>query len=164
MRALVLIILSSFLVTTGIGSRTATAQELVELGKLDCFIDGGTGFVFGSSRDISCVFTSSEAEWGDDNYFGAINKFGIDIGKTEEGYMTWLVVAAALTDYSPGFLSGDYIGASASASFTVGLGANVLVGGSGKSFALQPLSLQTQSGINFAAGIAELELRSVLAE
>lgn len=140
----------------------AHSDDLIELGRLECFIDAGGSFVIGSSKDISCVFTSNNAEWGEDNYFGVINRLGIDIGTTGEGYMTWLVVAATGKDWEPGFLAGDYIGAGASASFAVGLGANVLVGGgSGKSFALQPLSLQTQKGINVAAGIAELQLRSI---
>ncbi len=138
------------------------AQDLIELGKLECFVDEGTGFILGSSKDISCVFTSNDTAWGEDNYFGAINRLGIDIGKTEEGFITWIVVAAALEEYKPGFLAGDYIGASASASFAVGLGANALIGGSGKSFALQPFSIETQKGLNFAAGIAELELRSIV--
>ena len=143
------------------GHRQAQAQELVELGTLECFIDEGTGFIIGSSKDISCVFSSNEADWGEDNYFGVINRLGIDIGKTEEGFISWLVVAAALQEYQPGFLAGDYIGAGAEASLAVGLGANVLVGGSSKSIALQPLSVQTQTGLNFAAGIAEIELRSI---
>lgn len=137
------------------------AEQTIELGRLECFIDGGSGFVIGSSKDISCVFTSQDVEWGEDNYFGVINKLGIDVGSTEEGYMSWLVVAATGARWEPGFLAGDYLGASANASVAIGLGANVLVGGSGKSFALQPLSIQTQTGVNFAAGIAELELRSI---
>lgn len=149
---------------TGFHPTEARSQELIELGRMECFIDEGTGFLIGSSKDVSCVFTSANAEWGEDNYFGVINRLGIDIGKTEQGYITWLVVAATLFDYKPGFLSGDYIGAGASASFAVGLGANVLVGGSGKAFALQPLSLQTQTGVNFAAGIAELQLRSIFSD
>ena len=147
-----------------LASPTAKAQDLIELGTLECFVDEGTGFIIGSSKDISCVFTSNDTVWGEDNYFGAINRLGIDIGKTEEGFITWVVVAAALEEYKPGFLAGDYIGASASASFAVGLGANALVGGSGKSVALQPFSIETQTGLNFAAGIAELELRSIVAE
>ena len=142
----------------------ARSQDLIELGKLECFVDEGTGFLIGSSKDVSCVFTSNETEWGEDNYFGAINRLGIDIGRTEEGFITWIVVAAALQEYRPGFLAGDYVGASASASFAVGLGANALIGGSGKSIALQPFSIETQTGLNFAAGIAELELRSINAQ
>lgn len=144
--------------------RPAFAQDLIELGKLECFVDEGTGFIIGSSKDISCVFTSNDTAWGEDNYFGVINKIGIDIGSTEEGFITWIVVAAALQEYKPGFLAGDYLGASASASFSIGLGANALVGGSGKSFALQPFSIETQKGLNFAAGVAEMELRSINAE
>ncbi|TIX53001.1 MAG: DUF992 domain-containing protein, partial [Mesorhizobium sp.] len=37
---------------------TAYAQDQgVELGVLDCAIGGGTGFIFGSSKDLSCTFT-----------------------------------------------------------------------------------------------------------
>jgi hypothetical protein len=42
-----------------------------------------------------------------------------------------------------------------------GLGANVLVGGSNRTIALQPLSLQGQAGLNVAAGVAGIELRWV---
>ena len=165
MRSTATILFSLFALVLIIASpKHVQAQELIELGKLECFVDEGTGFIIGSSKDISCVFTSNDTAWGEDNYFGAINRLGIDIGTTEEGFITWIVVAAALQDYQPGFLAGDYIGASASASFAVGLGANALVGGSGKSFALQPFSIETQKGLNFAAGIAELELRSIVAE
>ncbi|MDJ0613348.1 MAG: DUF992 domain-containing protein [Rhizobiaceae bacterium] len=165
MRTITAILCSVFaLGLTNAAPNPAHAQELIELGKLECFVDEGTGFILGSSKDISCVFTSNDTAWGEDNYFGAINRIGIDIGTTEEGFITWIVVAAALEEYKPGFLAGDYIGASASASFAVGLGANALVGGSGKSLALQPFSIETQKGLNFAAGIAELELRSIVAE
>ena len=39
-----------------------------------------------------------------------------------------------------------------------GLGANVLVGGSGATLALQPLSVQGQLGLDIAAGIGSLDL------
>ena len=39
-----------------------------------------------------------------------------------------------------------------------GVGANALVGGSNRSVALQPLSVQGQVGLNAAAGIGALEL------
>ena len=40
-----------------------------------------------------------------------------------------------------------------------GLGANVLLGGSNNTVALQPLSVSTSVGLNFALGVAELRLR-----
>jgi hypothetical protein len=55
-------------------------------------------------------------------------------------------------------LAGVYVGATAEASLVVGLGANVLVGGSKKQFALQPLSVQAQAGVNIAVGVGELDL------
>ena len=137
------------------------AQETVKLGLLECYVDAGSGFIIGSTKDVSCVFSPAGAEALEDNYFGVISKLGLDIGSTEQAYMTWLVVAPTTIGFQPGFLAGDYIGATASATFTIGLGANVLIGGSSKTFALQPLSLETQTGLNLAAGIAELELRSI---
>ena len=40
-----------------------------------------------------------------------------------------------------------------------GAGANVLVGGSNRTVSLQPVSVQGQTGLNLAAGVAELTLR-----
>ena len=55
-------------------------------------------------------------------------------------------------------LTGTYTGASAEVSVAAGLGANVLVGGSNRTVALQPLSVQGQVGLDIAAGIGQLEL------
>jgi hypothetical protein len=71
--------------------------------------------------------------------------------------MTWAVFAPG--KLKAGSLAGSYGGVSAKATIGVGLGANVLVGGLNKTIALQPLSVQTQTGLNIAAGIAGLRLR-----
>ena len=55
-------------------------------------------------------------------------------------------------------LAGTYTGATAEVSVAAGLGANVLVGGSNRTVALQPLSVQGQVGLDIAAGIGQLEL------
>ena len=75
--------------------------------------------------------------------------------------MQWLVLAPSSHVYAPGALAGDYIGASAEVSAAVGGGANVLVGGSNRSFTLQPVSVQAQTGLNVAVGVAQFQLRSV---
>ena len=49
----------------------------------------------------------------------------------------------------------------ANASIGVGGGGNFLVGGPSNAYALQPLSVQGQTGLNVAAGIAGLELQPV---
>jgi hypothetical protein len=71
--------------------------------------------------------------------------------------IVWTVVAPT-ANLGPGALSGTYTGATASATVGVGLGANVLVGGSGNSIALQPVSIEATTGLNVAAGIAEMTL------
>ena len=53
--------------------------------------------------------------------------------------------------------AGTYTGASAEMSIAAGLGANVLVGGSNHTLALQPLSVQGQIGLD-AAGVGSLDL------
>ena len=58
-----------------------------------------------------------------------------------------------------GALAGGYAGVSAEATAGLGIGANALLGGSNKSIALQPLSVQGQEGLNIAVGVAELRLR-----
>ena len=49
-----------------------------------------------------------------------------------------------------GALAGSYVGVGAEATAGAGLGANALVGGTGRSFSLQPLSVQGQTGVNIA--------------
>lgn len=140
---------------------TARAQDRgVELGTLECAISGGTGFIFGSSKDLSCTFTPTDKTFAPEAYFGAVNKYGLDIGTTRQAVMRWLVLTPLKNIYAPGALAGDYIGASAEVTAAVGAGANLLVGGSSEAFTLQPLSLQTQTGVNLAIGVSQFQLRS----
>ena len=63
--------------------------------------------------------------------------------------------------YQPGALAGSYGGLSAEATVGVGVGANALIGGSSKTFVLQPLSVQAQEGLNLAIGFTDFELHAV---
>ena len=73
--------------------------------------------------------------------------------------MAWVVLAPT-NGVHHGALAGKYVGASGGASLGVGPSANVLVGGSHRSFALQPLSVEGQVGVNLALGVAGLTLHS----
>lgn len=139
---------------------TVHAQEGVKLGLLDCVVEGGAGFIIGSTKDVSCTYAPADEAMPAEQYFGVISKFGLDIGVTGATIMQWLVLAPAPDVYEPGALAGDYVGASAEASAGVGVGANLLVGGSDESFTLQPVSVQTQTGVNLALGVTSFELRS----
>ena len=128
----------------------------VRVGALNCVIEGGVGLILGSKKGMICTFKPSNGR--SEKYRGSITRVGVDIGVTGKAYMTWAVFAPG--KLKRGSLAGDYGGAGAEATIGVGLGANVLVGGFKKSVALQPLSVQGQTGLNVAAGVAGLKLRS----
>lgn len=141
-------------------SAPASAATPFKVGVLKCKIAGGIGWVFGSSKDLTCVFDPAADGKPNEEYTGSISRFGIDIGVTEKTEAVWGVLAVK-EEYSHGSLAGHYGGVSAEATFGVGLGANVLIGGFDKSFALQPVSVQGQVGADISAGIAELDLTFV---
>jgi hypothetical protein len=70
--------------------------------------------------------------------------------------MVWAVFTQTVA--GPGFLAGDYVGASGEATLGAGLGANVLIGGSNRTLTLQPVSVGGQIGLNLAVGVAALYL------
>src|SRR5579863_4338575 len=133
------------------------APHGVRVGDLTCNVASGWGFIFGSSKDLHCTYRGSNGHR--EHYTGAISKFGVDVGYTEGGVLVWGVFAPT-SDMRKGALSGDYVGATAQATIAVGAGANVLVGGFNKSIDLQPLSVEGSEGLNVAAGIGSITLRS----
>ena len=136
-------------------SGSAQAQERVQAGSLTCDVSAGIGLIIGSQRNVSCTFTPSSP--GPIEYYtGTISKLGVDLGITTGGVMVWLVFAP--TSRPAGALTGTYVGAAAEASVVAGVGANALIGGSNRTIALQPFSVQGQVGLNLAAGVAGLSL------
>ena len=135
----------------------ASAQaNRTKVGTLSCDISGGIGLIITSTKDLTCMFTPSQPG-PKEVYVGSITKFGLDLGATAGGEMVWAVYAPSTRKF--GALAGNYGGASAEATVGAGLGANVLVGGSDRTVALQPVSVQGQAGLNVAAGVADLRLR-----
>jgi hypothetical protein len=116
------------------------------------------GLILGSQKNLNCVLRGQPGE-PEEAYTGTMTTIGIDIGVTTGGVIVWTVFAD--TNRYAGMLAGRYGGATAEISLAAGLGANVLVGGSNRTVALQPLSLQGQMGLDIAAGIGELELHAV---
>ena len=135
----------------------APADAAVKIGALRCDVAGGLGLIITSSKEMRCFFSSAHGyhEW----YYGTIRKFGLDLGATSHGVLAWAVFAPTAGPRR-GALAGDYVGADASVAVGAGVGANALVGGFDRSFTLQPLSVETQSGIALAAGVASLSLRT----
>ena len=71
-------------------------------------------------------------------------------------------VFAPTSDMRQGALAGDYVGGSAQVTAVLGVGANALVGGFDKSFALQPVSVEGSKGLNVAAGIGSISLHPAM--
>lgn len=152
-------ILSAALLAAAVAFVGSPAQAGgVKVGVLTCHVQGGVGFIIGSSKDVECLFKGTNGRR--ENYVGSIGKLGVDIGITNNTNIGWIVFAPG--KMKAGSLKGSYTGASAEATVGLGVGANVLVGGFRKSVNLQPLSLQAQTGLNVAGGIASLHLRSVV--
>jgi Protein of unknown function (DUF992) len=137
------------------GGQAAQQTGRVGIGSLRCDVAAGTAFVFGSTRQVTCVF--SPARGAAERYTGEIRRFGVDIGFTGAAVMLWGVLATS-GDTRPGALAGTYAGVSAGAAVGVGGAANVLVGGSERGITLQPLSVEGNTGLNIALGVGELVL------
>ena len=138
-------------------ARPAVAIDGVKVGALRCDIEAGLGLIVASSKPMRCTFVSARGY--SEAYTGTIRQFGLDIGATDRGVLAWEVLAATAGPRR-GALAGEYAGLAASATLGVGGGANALLGGPGRSFTLQPLSLETQTGVALAAGVASLTLRA----
>jgi Protein of unknown function (DUF992) len=137
----------------------ALAQSSVKVGALTCDVSAGIGMLISQQQTMTCTFDPASGG-PPDKYTGRIDKFGLALGAVQEGTMVWGVLAPS-TGFPHGALAGTYGGVGAEATAGAGLGANLLVGGTGRSFSLQPLSVQGQAGLNFAAGVTTLTLTSV---
>ncbi|MEO0498029.1 MAG: DUF992 domain-containing protein [Pseudomonadota bacterium] len=141
---------------TGFGAANATGAKRTQLGALSCDVSGGIGLIVGSSKTVDCTFTNADGSV--DTYTGKLNKFGLDVGISGESVMKWVVFTPVGNEIGDKALAGKYGGVSAGASLGIGLGANALVGGSGKKIGLQPISIEGKTGLNAAIGVAELTL------
>jgi hypothetical protein len=93
-------------------------------------------------------------------YTGTFGTLGIDVGITFAQGLAWQVYAPTAGPLN-GALSGAYVGPSGEIGIGVGVGANILFGGNGRSYALQPVSLSGEVAVNVSLGISTIELRWV---
>jgi len=138
-------------------SPAAMAQSATKIGTLSCDVSGGVGLIVVEKQTMTCQFKPDQ---GDviNAYTGKIETFGLALGGLEKSHLIWGVIAQTNNAPVVGALAGKYVGASADAAFGPGLGANVLIGGSDNAFALQPISVEGEIGINIAAGVTNLTL------
>lgn len=135
---------------------SAAQADGVKIGVLTCHESSGWGFIFGSTKGLRCHFAGGGHV---EHYAGIVQKFGVDIGYTNGAVIIWDVFAPN-SGMERGALAGEYAGGQASVAVGGGAGANALVGGFHRSFTLQPVSIQGETGLNVAAGIGAMTLRS----
>jgi hypothetical protein len=137
-------------------SSPAQAQQGTKVGTLTCRLSPSIGLIIGSQQRMACRFVS-DGPYPPENYLGVFGRIGLDIGITAGGVLAWGVFSPTVGPLR-GALAGNYGGASGAIGVGVGVGANVLYGGSGRTYTLQPLSVEGSVGLNLALGVAGLTL------
>jgi LysM repeat protein len=143
----------------GVSMYAGAAEARIEAGVLTCEVGEGAAFIISSPRDLHCVFHKASGQ--NEAYRGTLREFGLDIGVSGHGVIAWTVIAGT-SDLPPGELAGSYGGVEAGAAVAVGARGQVLVGGSGKTISLQPLSIEGEAGLNLAVGVASMELHPLM--
>jgi hypothetical protein len=152
------------LAATGILASSGDAQPIVKtkyyLGSLNCNVSGSIGLIFGSSKDLSCVFVTTNGQ--SETYDGTIKRFGVDIGFTKARHVLWNVYSLG-SDRAAGALAGQFAGGQESVSAGVSAGTTGLLGGRNSEIILQSITVSDKNaGLNFADGVAEMSLTPAL--
>ncbi|MDQ0509554.1 DUF992 domain-containing protein [Ancylobacter amanitiformis] len=144
---------------TGLVAVPASAQSpsRVQVGVLECNGSKSVSFIIGSKRTLECTFRAPRGKKF--SYEGSIRRWGLDIGVTGRNTLVWSVLAPSRGVVGRD-LDGTYVGVAGSVALGVGVAGNVLVGGSNKTIALQPVSVEGQTGVNLAVGVGDLRLVS----
>jgi hypothetical protein len=154
----VLVICASYGLTTD-PAKAQTPATWTQVGMLSCKLNPSIGFVIFGHQSMECRFNPNPP-LPPQAYEGALNTVGIDLGITAGGVLGWAVLAPTAGP-PPGALAGEYVGATGDVGMGLGAGVNVLIGGSGRSFALQPVSLEGSVAVNVTVGLSGLQLRAV---
>ena len=140
-------------------AQAQTPASWTQIGMLSCKLNPSIGFIIFGHQSMECRFTQND-RFPPQAYEGALNTVGIDLGVSAGGVLGWAVFAPTAGP-PPGALAGEYVGATGEVGLGLGAGVNVLMGGSGRSFALQPVSLQGSVAVNVTLGLSGLQLRAV---
>jgi len=139
----------------------ASAHAWTQIGALSCTVDPNVGFIIVGHQSMRCVYEpapTTPPQGPPQSYDGALNTVGLSIGISAGSALGWAVFAPT-TGVPAGALAGEYVGVTGTAAVGVGGGANVLLGGSNRTVALQPLSVQGSVALNVVAGVSSLTLR-----
>lgn len=154
-----LIVAALALIALASPTGTKAQPSWTQVGVLTCRLNPSIGFVIAGHQSMECSYQPA-GPFPPQPYQGAFNMVGLNVGVTAGGILSWTVFAPT-TGVPAGALAGEYVGASGDIGIGIGAGANILLGGSGRSIALQPLSVEGSVAFNVAVGVSMLKLRPV---
>ncbi len=161
MRALTMALALAAWTLAGMGmSAQANAQEAgIKIGILTCKAIPGTQrtLIIHSSVGLDCTFETPD---GSEKYQGESGiALGLDLSWNRKETIHYAVLSGT-TAYEIGShgLAGKFVGGKASATIGVGLGAAALIGGGENNITLQPLAIETSTGLGVSGGIGYLFL------
>jgi hypothetical protein len=131
----------------------------VKVGGLSCTMSPTIGLIVVEEQTVNCQFTP-HGHYPSEHYTGTIGTVGIAVGVVGGGMLAWAVYMPTQGP-SQGSLAGTYGGASGDIDIGAGVGANALWGGSGRSVALQPISVEGSVGLDVTLGLSALTLQWV---
>ena len=157
LKAYLLVTTLALIATPSLPAVAQTPPSWTQTGMLTCKLNPSIGFIIAGHQSMEGRFNPN-GPYPPQAYEGALNTVGLDIGFTAGGVMGWAVFAPT-TGVPAGALAGEYVGVSGDIGIGAGVGANILMGGSGRTIALQPVSVEGSVAVNIALGVSGLKLR-----
>lgn len=156
--------ITSVLAAAGLGLSVAAATApanaaAVQAGILNCAIGPSVGFIVATPAQMACTFYPSGGKPAE-QYTGVVTKAGVGAGIVAGTALSWVVFDLQDNAATKG-LAGTYAGASGEMAMGLGLGVNVLFGGSNESLVLSPISVQGSVAVGGGVGVTLMQLTRV---
>jgi hypothetical protein len=145
----------------GLAAATATPTNaaVLQVGILNCAIGPSVGFIVATPAKMACTFYPT-AQKPAEHYTGVVLKAGLGAGIAAGTALSWAVFDLQ-NDYATKGLAGTYAGASGEVALGLGVGVNVLFGGSRDTLVLTPVSIQGSVAAGGGVGVTVMELTRV---
>jgi hypothetical protein len=136
---------------------TSAVYARAEIGVLTCKLTDVQNDIVYTNEEFACEFKPNSGDT--QTYTGEIKALGINLSVTKDVTLVWGVLAPSEDATEAGALAGRYVGGTAAVALGAGAAANVLIGGSKHTVALQPISASGIIGTGAALDVEEFELR-----
>jgi hypothetical protein len=143
--------------TVALAMTSSLAHARADIGVLTCKLKNIDNDIVYTSEEFTCEFKPKTGD--SQSYTGEIKALGVNLSVTKDVTLVWGVLAPSIDAAESGSLAGRYVGGTASVALGAGAAANILVGGSKHTVALQPISASGIIGTGAALDIEEFELR-----